>query len=64
MEYGVKEKVLRDNFSGTVERLIAKIRMQRDMILQSYGPLILNSKKDEPPVFNIYNKENKSRFIS
>lgn len=32
-EYGMKEKMLRKNFQGTVERLIAKIKMQRDLLL-------------------------------
>ncbi len=43
-ETNMKETVLRKNFQGTVERLIAKIKMQRDMILQAYGPLVLSSK--------------------
>jgi hypothetical protein len=32
-EYGMKEKMLRKNFAGTVERLIAKIKQQRDLLL-------------------------------
>lgn len=32
-DFTIKEKVLRDNFSGTIEKLIGKIRLQRDMIL-------------------------------
>lgn len=43
-EYGMKEKMLRKNFAGTVERLIAKVKQQRDLLLQAYGPLVLNSK--------------------
>ncbi len=62
-EYGMKEKMLRKNFAGTVERLIAKIKQQRDLLLQAYGPLVLNSKKNEPPIFNIHNKDRKDEFI-
>jgi hypothetical protein len=54
-ETTMKEKVLRKNFKGTVDRLVAKIKMQRDMILQAYGPLVLNSKKEEQPIFSIHN---------
>ena len=43
-EANMKEIVLRKNFRGTVERLIGKIKMQSDMILQAYGPLVLSSK--------------------
>ena len=32
------------------------------MILQAYGPLVLNSKRDEPPIFSIMNKEKNSAF--
>jgi hypothetical protein len=59
----MKEKMLQKNFSGTVERLIAKIKMQRDLLLQSYGPLVLSSKKDEPPIFNILDKDKKDQFL-
>ena len=62
-EYGMKEKMLRKNFQGTVERLITKIKMQRDLLLQSYGPLVLSSKADEPPIFNIMDKDKKDQFI-
>jgi hypothetical protein len=62
-EYGMKEKMLRKNFQGTVERLIAKIKMQRDLLLQAYGPLVLNSKRDEPPIFNIMDKDKKDQFM-
>ena len=59
----MKEKMLRKNFAGTVERLIAKIKEQRDLLLQAYGPLVLNSKQNEPPIFNIHNKDRKDEFI-
>jgi hypothetical protein len=61
-EYKIKDKILRKNFQGTVERLIKKIKQQRDMILQAYGPLVLNSKRGEAPIFNIMNKERNSNF--
>lgn len=59
----MKETVLRKNFSGTVEKLIAKINIQRDMIQQAYGPLVLNNKEEEPPIFSIHNKDSKNRFM-
>lgn len=63
-ETNMKETVLRKNFRGTVERLITKIKMQRDMILQAYGPLVLSSKQEEPPIFSIQNKDSKDKFLS
>jgi hypothetical protein len=63
-ETNMKETVLRKNFQGTVERLITKIKMQRDMILQAYGPLVLSSTEEEPPIFSIQNKDSKDKFLS
>ncbi len=59
----MKEKMLRKNFAGTVERLIAKIKNQRDLLLQAYGPLVLNSKRNEPPIFSIHSKDRKDEFM-
>lgn len=62
-EANMKETVLRKNFKGTVDRLVTKIKMQRDMILQAYGPLVLNNKKEEPPIFRIHSKDSNSKFL-
>ena len=44
-DFEKKEKILRSNFSETIKKLITNVRLQRDMILHAYGPLVLFSKK-------------------
>ena len=34
------------------------------MIIQAYGPLVLFSKKEDPPIFNIHNIDNNEKFNS
>ncbi|CDW72463.1 uncharacterized protein loc101675906 [Stylonychia lemnae] len=58
-EFQRKEKILRLNFGQTVNALIKNIKIQRDLILQAYGPIVLQSKKDELPLFHINSKHNK-----
>lgn len=52
-----KEKVLRDNYSDALMKLIQKVKYQRDMITEAYGPLVLFSKRREQPIFTIHNDE-------
>lgn len=55
-EFKMKEEVLRTSFRASVESLIKRIKKQKDIITSSYGPIVLNSKKIERPIFDI-NKE-------
>lgn len=52
-EYEMKKEVLTNSFKASVDSLIARIKKQKDLITASYGPIILNSKKNEKPVFDI-----------
>lgn len=52
-----KERVLQSKFQEAIHKLIRKVRVQRDMLMQAYGPLVLQSKKDELPIFSIHNKD-------
>lgn len=55
-EYLMKKEVLKNNFQTSVDSLIRRIKGQREVVTSSYGPLVLNSKKSERPIFEI-NKE-------
>jgi len=52
----MKKEVLKDSFKASVDSLIKRVRKQKDIITSSYGPIVLNSKRVEKPVFEI-NKE-------
>jgi len=49
----MKKDVLKNSFSQSVASLIKRIRKQKEIITSSYGPLVLNSKKIEKPIFDI-----------
>lgn len=49
----VKKHVLGAEFKDSVDRLIEQIKRQKDIIIKSYGPLMLQNKKDEPPLYQI-----------
>ena len=52
----MKKEVLQTSFRASVDSLIKRIKKQKDIITSSYGPIVLNSKKIERPIFDI-NKE-------
>ena len=52
----VKKQVLTEQLKGSVTNIIKQIKRQKDIVTQSYGPLILSEKKEEPALFSI-NKE-------
>ena len=56
LEFEMKQEVLKSRFKTSVNSLIKKVKKQRDLITTSYGPVVLNSKKIEKPIFDI-NKE-------
>ena len=49
----MKKDVLTNSFKASVDSLIARVRKQKELITASYGPIILNSKKNEKPIFDI-----------
>ena len=49
----MKKEVLTNNFNGSVHNLIQKVRDQKEIITSSYGPIVLNSKQNEEPIFDI-----------
>ena len=49
----VKKTVLGSEFKDSVDRLIESIKRQKDIIIKSYGPLMLQHKKSEPPLYQI-----------
>jgi hypothetical protein len=51
-----KSKVIRERFNEVVGELIRKVYHQKNVIIQSYGPLILNPLSKQRPIFEI-NKE-------
>lgn len=55
-EFEMKKEVLTKSFKASVDSLISRVKKQKDLITASYGPIILNSKKNELPLFDI-NKE-------
>ena len=55
-EFEMKKEDLTNSFKASVDSLIKRVLKQKDIITASYGPIILNSKKNEKPVFDI-NKE-------
>jgi len=57
-----KEKVLRNNYSEALMKLIQKVKAQRDMITEAYGPLVLFNKRKEQPIFTIHNDESSDQF--
>ena len=52
----MKQEVLKDSFRASVDSLIKRVRKQKEIITSSYGPIVLNSKKVEKPIYEI-NKE-------
>ena len=49
----VKKTVLTTEFKDSVNRLIDKIKRQKEIVIKSYGPVMLQSKKQEPDVFQV-----------
>ena len=49
----MKEEVLQNSFANSINTLISKVKDQKEIITSSYGPLVLNHKENEPPVFDI-----------
>jgi hypothetical protein len=49
----MKSEVLTTNFKSSVDALISRVKKQKELITNSYGPIILNSKKNEKPIFDI-----------
>ena len=52
----MKKEVLNDSFKASVDSLVKRVHKQKEIITSSYGPVVLNSKKVEKPIFEI-NKE-------
>ena len=52
-EFKMKQEVLSSSFKASVESLIRRIRKQKEIITSSYGPIVLQSKKREKPIFDI-----------
>lgn len=52
-EFEMKKEVLTNSFKASVDMLIAKVKKQKDLITASYGPIILDSKQNEKPIFDI-----------
>ena len=52
-EFKMKKEVLQTSFRASVDSLIKRIKKQKDIITSSYGPIVLNSKKIEKPIFDI-----------
>lgn len=52
-EFEMKKDVLTNSFKASVDSLIARVRKQKELITASYGPIILNSKRNEKPIFDI-----------
>ena len=55
-EYESKMTILKSNFNENISKLVVNIETQRDIVSTGYGPLVLDSKKEEKPNFEI-NKE-------
>jgi hypothetical protein len=55
-EFEMKKEVLTTSFKASVDSLINRVKKQKELITASYGPIILNSKRNEKPIFDI-NKE-------
>ena len=55
-EFQMKKEVLQESFNASVDSLIKRVKKQKDIITSSYGPIVLNSKKVEKPIYEI-NKE-------
>ena len=52
-EFQMKQEVLKDSFKASVDSLIKRVRKQKEIITSSYGPIVLNSKRVEKPIFEI-----------
>jgi uncharacterized protein with gpF-like domain len=52
-EFEMKKEVLASSFKASVESLIKRIQKQKEIITSSYGPIVLNSKRIEKPIFDI-----------
>ena len=65
-DFTMKEKVLRSNFYQSIGSLIKSIKLQRALVQQAYGPIVLQAKRSEKPLFSITesdsNKENIKKF--
>lgn len=49
----VKTSVLKDEFTDSVKSLIDQIKRQKDIIIKSYGPLMLQPKREETGIYEI-----------
>ena len=52
-EFSMKAEVLNNNFHNSVDSLIKNIKKSRQIITSSYGPVVLNSKRHDKPIFSI-----------
>ena len=52
-EFAHKTKVLKSSFNENISKLIRNVRVQRDTVSQSYGPLTLDQKRNARPIFEI-----------
>lgn len=49
----MKKEVLKDSFKASVDSLVKRVRKQKEIITSSYGPIVLNSKRVEKPIFEV-----------
>lgn len=49
----MKKEVLKDSFKASVDSLVKRVRKQKEIITSSYGPIVLNDKQEEKPIFEI-----------
>lgn len=52
-DFEAKMGILKANFNQNISKLVKNINFQRDTISQSYGPLVLQPKQAEKPIFVI-----------
>ena len=52
-EFEMKQEVLQDSFKASVDSLNKRVRKQKEIITSSYGPIVLDAKKHEKPIFEI-----------
>ncbi len=49
----VKKTVLESSFGDTLTRLVESIKRQKDIIIKAYGPLKLQNKRQDPPLYQV-----------
>lgn len=45
--------MLKEEFGDSVNRLLEQVKRQKDIIIKSYGPLMLEDKKSEAGLYDI-----------